>query len=86
MNSSGCIKSLSELREVFSTKIIPLLQEYFFDDYERIRLILNDDNTFIECVAPKYIKHFDSGQKLYRLGDPKNWNREHFINIYRDIS
>ena len=86
MNASGSIGTLAELREVFSTKIIPLLQEYFFDDYERIRLILNDENTFIECVAPKYVKHFDSGQKLYRLGDPRKWQKEHFINIYRDIS
>ena len=69
---------------MFSAKIIPLLQEYFFDDYERIRLILNDDNTFIECVTPKYVRHFDSGQKLYRLGDPMKWNREHFIRIYSD--
>ena len=84
MNAYGCIQSISELREVFSAKIIPLLQEYFFDDYERIRLILNDDNTFIECVTPKYVRHFDSGQKLYRLGDPMKWNREHFIRIYSD--
>ncbi|MBQ9898572.1 MAG: AAA family ATPase [Ruminococcus sp.] len=86
MKSTGCITTLNELREVFSTKIIPLLQEYFFDDYERIRLILNDDNTFIECIAPKYIKQFDSGQRLYRLGSPANWKAGHFINIYRDIS
>ena len=86
MNNNGCIKRLSELRAVFSTKIIPLLQEYFFDDYERIRLILNDENTFIECITPKYIKHFDSGQKLYRLGNPMKWQKEHFINIYSDIS
>lgn len=86
MNKNGCIKTLDELRDVFATKIIPLLQEYFFDDYERIRLILNDENTFIECIAPKYIKHFDSGQKLYRLGDPMNWEKEHFINIYSDVS
>ena len=86
MDTGGCISTLAELREVFSTKIIPLLQEYFFDDYERIRLILNDENTFIECVAPKYVKHFDSGQRLYRIGDPMKWNREHFINIYSDIS
>ena len=83
MNSSGSIDSIDELREVFSTKIIPLLQEYFFDDYERIRLILNDDNTFIQCIKPKYIKQFDSGQKLYRIGDPMNWKKEHFINIYQ---
>ena len=86
MNNKGCIKTIKELREVFSTKIIPLLQEYFFDDYERIKLVLNDDNTFIECISPKYIKLFDSGQKLYRLGNPKNWKKEHFVNIYKDIS
>ena len=84
MNSKGCIKTLDELRAVFSTKIIPLLQEYFFDDYERIKLVLNDDNAFIECVTPKYIRHFDSGQKLYRLGDPAKWQREHFIRIYSE--
>ena len=86
MNSRGCITTLDELRDIFSTKIIPLLQEYFFDDYERIRLILNDENTFIECISPKYIKHFDSGQKLYRLGNPDNWKKEHFVKIYSDIS
>ena len=86
MDTNGCIRTLAELRNVFSTKIIPFLQEYFFDDYERIRLILNDDNVFIECVAPRYVKQFDSGQKLYRLGDPRKWNKEHFINIYSDIS
>lgn len=86
MNTNGCIKTLNELRDVFASRIIPLLQEYFFDDYERIKLILNDDNTFIECVTPKYIKRFDSGQRLYRLGNPVNWNKEHFINIYSDVS
>ena len=85
MNNNGCIKTLDELREVFSTKIIPLLQEYFFDDYERIRLVLNDKDSFIEGVTPKYVKHFDSGQKLYRLGKPANWKKEHFINVYRDV-
>ncbi|MDO4863363.1 MAG: AAA family ATPase [Ruminococcus sp.] len=83
MGSKGCISTLGELRDVFSTKIIPLLQENFYDDYERIRLILNDDNAFIECITPKYIKQFDSGQKLYRLGDPRKWHKEHFINIYK---
>lgn len=34
--------SLEELADVFSRKVIPLLQEYFFEDWERIRLVLND--------------------------------------------
>ena len=31
------------LAEIFRNSIIPLLQEYFFDDYEKIRLVLADN-------------------------------------------
>ena len=83
MNKEGPISTLRELRNVFNTKIIPLLQEYFFDDYEKIKLILNDENKFIECITPKYIRRYDTGQKLYRIGNPDNWEISDFINIYK---
>lgn len=83
MGASGAIKTIAELRNIFYNKLIPLLQEYFFDDYEKIRLILNDENTFIETIKPKYIKTFDSEQNIYRIGDPEKWTAEHFINIYK---
>lgn len=35
---------LALLREIFKQKIIPLLQEYFFEDWQRIRWVLNDQN------------------------------------------
>ncbi|HDH1455725.1 TPA: ATPase, partial [Klebsiella quasipneumoniae subsp. quasipneumoniae] len=40
------------LASIFHDKIIPLLREYFFDDYERIGWVLNDsvkakENRFI---------------------------------------
>ena len=35
--------TLGCLSEIFKNNIIPLLQEYFFDDYEKIRLILGDN-------------------------------------------
>ncbi|ARJ41371.1 hypothetical protein B1H58_04675 [Pantoea alhagi] len=40
------------LASIFQSKIIPLLREYFFDDYERIGWVLNDsvkakENRFI---------------------------------------
>lgn len=37
------VKSLEDLANVFKNKVIPLLQEYFFDDWEKIRLILGDN-------------------------------------------
>ncbi len=35
---------LAELAGIFRQKILPLLQEYFFEDWERIRWVLNDQN------------------------------------------
>ncbi|WP_105381369.1 McrB family protein [Neorhizobium alkalisoli] len=33
---------ITQLQHLFSRRIIPLLKEYFFDDWQRIRFVLND--------------------------------------------
>jgi len=33
---------IAPLRRIFEAQIIPLLEEYFFEDWQRIRLVLND--------------------------------------------
>ena len=35
---------IETLATIFENNIIPLLQEYFYDDYEKIRMVLGDNN------------------------------------------
>jgi len=42
------VKTKSELASVFKNKIIPLLQEYFYTDWEKIRLVLGDNKKWKE--------------------------------------
>jgi 5-methylcytosine-specific restriction protein B len=37
-------KNLIQLKSIFSQQILPLLKEYFFEDWERIAWVLNDQN------------------------------------------
>jgi 5-methylcytosine-specific restriction protein B len=36
--------TIEALAQIFENSIVPLLQEYFYDDYEKIRLVLGDNN------------------------------------------
>jgi 5-methylcytosine-specific restriction protein B len=35
-------RTLADLSDIFRKQVLPLLQEYFFEDWERIRWVLND--------------------------------------------
>jgi 5-methylcytosine-specific restriction protein B len=50
--------SLDDLNAVMRNKIIPLLQEYFYDDWEKIKLVLNDG--FIEKTEMRASQIFDT--------------------------
>ena len=36
------VESMVDLKQVFQRQVLPLLQEYFFEDWEKIALVLND--------------------------------------------
>ncbi len=46
------VKTLDELKHAFQTQIIPLLQEYFYDDWGKMRHVLNE-NAFITETESK---------------------------------
>lgn len=39
------VEDMESLKKTFQNKIIPLLQEYFYDNYEKIALVLNNKDT-----------------------------------------
>ncbi len=51
------IESLNDLMDAFRMKIIPQLQEYFHDDYEKIKLVLSyaNDNDKSDFIVEKDI-------------------------------
>ena len=75
--------TMKTLTDIFEKKIFPLLQEYFHDDYEKIQLVLGDDQEK-DDDARFIIKKSDAG-KLFKnpgfdLPDYFEINREAFKN------
>lgn len=49
------VKTIYDLNSVFRNKIIPLLQEYFYDDLEKIQMVLGDHEQQGAEVGDKFI-------------------------------
>lgn len=79
--------TLEDLKSIFKNKILPLLQEYFYDDYEKIKAVLNDNKMIVEKKCnPNYLKALDhlrdEEKKLYAVTDSTKWDIKTFIHIY----
>ena len=79
------VKDIEGLIEVFRNRIIPLLQEYFFDDWRKIDMVLGEqsesglnekilDKKGLEInklFTGKNSQELDNDKKLYRVKLPK---------------
>lgn len=75
------VRSISDLKAVFEYKIIPLLQEYFYEDYEKIQAILNDTEQI-------YVVKSDDNVGLFsrKFDDLLNQGDESAYSLVSDVS
>lgn len=84
--------TVGELAQIFKQKIIPQLQEYFFDDWSKINMVLNG-NGMLEAISLERSKIFpnvnteDMGffedQNIWKLAETEFKKIETFIKIIK---
>lgn len=78
---------ISELASIFKNKILPLLQEYFYDDWEKIRLVLGDNGFIKEKGKDRKLlvldgKEYETDKILYEIKFEAFKEPENYIKIY----
>jgi 5-methylcytosine-specific restriction enzyme B len=63
------VRNFTELKRVFAREILPLLQEFFYDDWRQIRLVLADQ-TASDQEFQLVRAHHDRAEILFPLADP----------------
>lgn len=76
--------TIENLAEIFKNKIVPLLQEFFYDDYEKIQLVLGDNQKADDNT--RFIVKRNDAVKLFGNADinfPEYYevNSEAFLEI-----
>lgn len=84
------VKDMASLAKTFKNRIIPLLQEYFYDNWEKIDLVLNKNGFIQERGVDNHLFQnsdlVDTERKIYELmpADNKKWqHRDSYIKIYQ---
>jgi len=87
------INTLPDLVEALSERVIPLLQEYFFDDLERVQLALtgsSDESAFFKSRRLVPATLFASATRAvgtesrntFAVSDPACWTEDDILGLY----
>ena len=81
---------MDSLAKTFKNRIIPLLQEYFYENWEKIDLVLNKNGFIQESVVDKSLFRssdlVDTERRIYELlpANHGKWlDPDNYIKIYR---
>jgi 5-methylcytosine-specific restriction endonuclease McrBC GTP-binding regulatory subunit McrB len=84
--------TIDSLRQTFKDKIIPLLQEFFYNDYEKLGLLLGDrfiqtevtvnNNSFAPFERGSGLRNQYANKVVYKITEPSSWTSEAFQSIY----
>ena len=64
------VERVAALADTFRNRIMPLLQEYFYDDWEKIQAVLNDNGFVVASKPPKELVQqnlVDAGRRVHDL-------------------
>ena len=80
------VADMETLANVFKNRILPLLQEYFYDDWEKIRLVLGDSQFIKEKKPAKVLFKSDTDyindKILYEIDKEAFYDEQNYLKIY----
>jgi 5-methylcytosine-specific restriction protein B len=85
------IKSFEHLKDVFLNRLIPLLQEYFYEDWSKIRLVLGDNrkkslqDQIIQAQTLNEIELMGEDLEQYEDRETYSINRDFTMDSVRKI-